>query len=138
MLHSRGSGCQWRLDPMEEQPRNQEADPDDEAEQADEVDGGQFADALLPEFPEIGEHAERKERQDEEDDAKGIRLGDGERKLAREFCRRAESDSQTDRKGQNETKDEFRKALPNLDRPCPLTALRWIDVVRPDVSEDES
>src|SRR5215471_12488205 len=58
---------QRRLDAGKEQPGNQQADPDHEAEQADDVDGGEFADSLLPQLPEVGENADREECQDEKD-----------------------------------------------------------------------
>jgi hypothetical protein len=47
---------------MEEEPGNEQPDPDHEAEQAHEIDCGEFADAILPELPEIGEDAEKKVR----------------------------------------------------------------------------
>src|SRR3984957_14078262 len=59
----RGSGGQRGLDAREEQPGNDQSDPDHEAEQADEIDRGQFADALLPQLLEVGENADGKEGQ---------------------------------------------------------------------------
>src|SRR5262245_65430759 len=66
MLPQRSAG-QRRLDAAEKQPGNYESDPDHEAEQADGVDGGEVADALLPQLIEVGQHGEREVAQDEED-----------------------------------------------------------------------
>src|SRR5262249_15111005 len=68
---------QRRLDAGKEQPGNQQADPDHEAEQADDVDGGEFADSLLPQLPEVGENADREECQDEKDHPERIGFADG-------------------------------------------------------------
>ena len=45
-------------------------------------DGGQLADAFLPELLEVGEDADREERQDEEDDAERVGLAVRGRQLA--------------------------------------------------------
>src|SRR5260370_4404401 len=66
----------------EEQPGNQQADPDHEAEQADDVDGGELADALLPQLPEVGQNADRKGRQDEEDHPVPVGFADRVRGLS--------------------------------------------------------
>src|SRR5690349_25087189 len=57
---------QRRFHAAEEQPGNQQPDPDDESEQAHEVNRGETPDALLPEFLEIRGHPDRKEGTDEE------------------------------------------------------------------------
>src|SRR5690348_11847377 len=63
-----------RLHAGEEQPRNDEAHPDDESEQAHQVHGGELADAFLPELAEIRHHADGEEREHEEDAAEHVRL----------------------------------------------------------------
>ena len=51
---------------MEKEPRYRKPNPDDESEQAQDVDNGQPADPFLPEFAEVGNHADGEERNDEE------------------------------------------------------------------------
>ena len=46
---------------MEEQPRDEQPKPDDEAEQAHHIDDGQFADAFLHELAEVRHHADGEE-----------------------------------------------------------------------------
>src|ERR1700681_1850025 len=70
----KGSAGERRLDAAEEDPGDQEPTPDHEAEQADEVDRGELAEAVLPELPEVGEDADREEGQDKEDDAEMVCL----------------------------------------------------------------
>src|SRR5262249_48932764 len=60
---------------------NYEADPDHEAEQADDVDGGELADALLPQLLEVGQDADREERQDEKDHPERVGFADCGRDL---------------------------------------------------------
>src|ERR1019366_2442225 len=55
------SAGQRRVDAAEEQPGNQQPDPDHKAEQADDIDGRELANALLPQRAEVGEHADREE-----------------------------------------------------------------------------
>src|SRR5271157_1693350 len=56
-IRSLGLAGERRFDAMEEEPRNEQPDPDHKAEQAHEINCGEFADAILPELPEIGEDA---------------------------------------------------------------------------------
>src|SRR5207248_9609068 len=51
---------------VEEHPRDRQPDPDDEAEQADDVDHRQPADALFPQLLEVGRQPDREERHHEE------------------------------------------------------------------------
>ena len=53
---------------MEEQPRDEQPKPDDEAEQAHHIDDGQSADAFLHELAEVRHHADGEEGEQEEDD----------------------------------------------------------------------
>src|SRR5438105_14665437 len=110
------SAGQRRLDAGEEQPRDQQADPDHEAEQADEIDRGQSADAFRPQPLEVRQNADREERQDEEDDAEGVGLADRGGHLGRDISRRGERKIETSREGDDEADDELRKALPDLTR----------------------
>src|SRR5215468_5554651 len=55
------AGERW-LYPGKKQPGNDQPDPDHETEQAQQVNGRQFADALLPQPPEVGQNADREER----------------------------------------------------------------------------
>src|SRR5437660_10870549 len=69
------TGRQRRLDAVEKQPGDQQSDPDDEVEQADQINGGQTADAFLPKFPEVRHHADAEKAQDEEQNAQNIGSG---------------------------------------------------------------
>src|ERR1700756_399977 len=91
-----------RGDAGEEQPRDREPDPDDEAEQADDVDGGELADALLPQPAEVREKADREERENEEDDAERVGLAHRRQHLGGEIRRRAECEIESDREGDDE------------------------------------
>ena len=42
------SAGEWRLDAAEEEPRDQEPDPNNKAEQAYQIDRGELADPFLP------------------------------------------------------------------------------------------
>src|SRR6266446_5567481 len=68
------TGYQRRLDPAEENPGNDQACPDDEAEQAHHIDRGELADAFLPELSEVGHHPDGEKRQDEKDTAEAVRF----------------------------------------------------------------
>ena len=57
---------------MEEQPRDQQADPDDVSKQAEQVNRCQFRDSFLPQSSEIGERADGKEGHHKKDAAKDI------------------------------------------------------------------
>ncbi len=57
---------------MEEGEGNEQADPDDEAEQADHIHHRQAADAFLTQLVEVGDHADAEEGQQEEDDAEAV------------------------------------------------------------------
>ena len=57
---------------MEEQPRDEQPKPDDEAEQAHHIDDGQSADAFLHELAEVRHHADGEEGEQEEDDAERV------------------------------------------------------------------
>src|SRR3984885_2791814 len=61
-----------RLETAEEQPGNQQAHPNHEAEQADDIDRGKLAKTLLPEFAEIRQHTDREEGEHEEDHAEHV------------------------------------------------------------------
>src|SRR6516164_1432839 len=93
---SEGLAGQRRLDAGKEQPGNQQADPDHEAEQADDVDGGEFADALLPQLPEVGENADREERQDEKDHPERVRFADRDGDLRGDIRWSTERNVETD------------------------------------------
>src|SRR5271166_5017137 len=56
-----------RFDAGEEEPGNDEPDPDDEAEQRDDIDRRELGQALLPQFVEVRHDADRKEGEGEED-----------------------------------------------------------------------
>src|SRR5262245_61089958 len=43
------------MTPIEEEPRDQEANPDHETKQRDHVNGGQLADAFLPELAHVAQ-----------------------------------------------------------------------------------
>ena len=57
---------------MEEQPRDEQPKPDDEAEQAHHIDDGQSADSFLHELAEVRHHADGEEGEQEEDDAERV------------------------------------------------------------------
>src|SRR5271168_2572709 len=61
---ARRSACQRRRDAAKEQPRDQKSDPDDKSEQAEEIDGGKLAEALLPQRLEVRQDADREEGED--------------------------------------------------------------------------
>src|SRR3954469_7155058 len=106
------SADQRWLDAGKEQPRDQQSDPDHEAEQADEIDRGQFADAFGPQLLEVGQNADREEGQDEEDDAEGVGLADRGGHLGRDIRRHGEREIEPGGEGDDEADDELRKALP--------------------------
>src|SRR6202046_3386260 len=102
------------MDAGEEEPRDDEPDPDDEAEQRHQVDGSQLAEALLPELTEVRHHSDREEGQDEEDHPQHI----GFANRRDEFSRRAGGGSQrkreSDEERQDEAEDELGESLPDL------------------------
>ena len=65
---------------MEEEPRDKQPYPDDEPEQANDIDGGQFSNPLFPQFPEIGYDADGEEGEDEEEDPEHVAF------IRRGFC----------------------------------------------------
>src|SRR5438309_1648583 len=67
-------GNDRRVDAMEENPRDRQADPDDEAEQTHHVNERQAADPFFPEFLEIGHEPDREKSHDEEQFAKYVAL----------------------------------------------------------------
>src|SRR5476649_2285775 len=107
------SAGQRRLDAGEEQPRDQQAHPDHEAEQADEIDRGQSADAFRPQPLEVRQNADREERQDEEDDAEGVGLADRGGHLGGDIRGGGERQIEPGRERYDEADDELREALPN-------------------------
>src|SRR5215468_1917753 len=111
---SQRSAGQRRFDAAEEQPGNYEADPDHEAEQADDVDGGELADTLLPQLLEVGQNADREERQDEEDHSERVGFADRDGDLRGDIRRSTEREVETDQERQHEAEDELRKALRDL------------------------
>src|SRR6478672_2468380 len=129
------SAGERRLDAGKEQPRDQQAHPDHEAEQADEIDRGQFADAFRPQPLEVRQDADREERQDEEDDAEGVGLADRGGHLGRDIRRRAEHEIEASHEGDDEADDELRKTLPDLMRLGRFAS--GVDVVGPDVAQHE-
>src|SRR5262245_43320051 len=73
LKRSAGKG---RLDAAEEQPGDQQADPDHEAEQAHDINRGELADSLLPQLLEVRQNTDREERQDEEDHPERVGFAD--------------------------------------------------------------
>ena len=71
LIGSGSSGDGRGMGPVEEEPRDRQADPDDEAEEADGVHQGQPADPLGPEPLQVRRHADREERHGEEEAADG-------------------------------------------------------------------
>src|SRR6202030_1882495 len=129
------SARQRRLEAAEEQPGNQQPDPDHKSEQADEINRGKLAEALLPELAEVREHADRKERQDKEDDPEDVGLARRGGKRLGNLRRRSDREPERDRKHEDEAEDQFREALPDFRRPRLVRSL--VDVVGPDIAEDE-
>ena len=99
---------------MEEDPRNRQPDPDHEAEQADHIDRGEPAEALLPQQLEVRQHSDREEGQDEEDDPEGVGFADCGRDVLGDLGRGAEREIEADDEGHHEADDELRKALPDF------------------------
>src|ERR1700722_17924579 len=85
-----GLADERRLEAAEEQPGDQQAHPDHESEQADEIDRGKLAKTLLPEFAEIRQHADREEGEHEEVYAEHVRFAGSRRKRLGDLRRRAE------------------------------------------------
>src|ERR1700688_5020882 len=131
-----GSGSERRLDAAEEDPRDQEPDPDHEAEQAHEIDRGELAEAVLPELAEVRQDADREEGKDKEDHAERVGFANRRRELGKRRGRARERDNKPDHERYQEADDELRKALPDF-RGLRLVA-RDVNVVRPDIGEQES
>src|ERR1700678_2681193 len=106
--------CQRRRDTAEEYPRDQQADPDDKAKQADEINRGELAEALLPQRLEVRKHADREESKNKEDDTEGIGLADRRRHVFRDIRRRAEREVEADDERHQKADDELRKPLPDF------------------------
>src|SRR5215471_18790851 len=136
-LRSLALARQWWRDAAEEDPGDQEADPDNETEQAEQIDRGEFAKPFLPERLEIRQHADGEESQNEEDDAKRVGLADRRRHLLGDVGRRAERKIKSDGERDHEADDEFREALPDFQGACLVLIARDVDVVGPDVAEHE-
>ena len=56
---------------MEEQPRDEQAEPNDEAEETYDVHNGEPADAFFHKLMEVGHHTDGEEGQGEENGAQG-------------------------------------------------------------------
>ena len=79
---------------MEEGVGNEQTDPDDEAEQADDVHDGQAADAFFHQLAEVGNHTDAEEGHQEEDDAEAVHgAGHGLADLVQ--FRRAQADDES-------------------------------------------
>ncbi len=120
---------QRRRNAVKENPRDQKPDPDDEAEQADEVDRGELAEPLLPQRAEVREDADREEGQDEEDHAKGVGFADRGRNVLGNVGRRSEREVEAGDKRDNKADDEFGKRS-QISRSLALSrsgvALMWL------------
>src|SRR5437773_1851710 len=130
------TGCQRRLNPAEENPGNDQACPDDEAEQAHHIDRGELADALLPELSEVGHHPDGEKRQDEKDAAEAVRFAHRRLDLGHQRRRRSQSKKQNHQKCHHVADDEFREAVPDLAGFSPV-AFAHLDMGGPDVGKDE-
>src|SRR5260370_5491212 len=71
---------QRRACAVEEDPRDRQPDPDDEAEQADHVDQSETAEAFFPQLLEIGHDSDREKRHDEEKHSEDVALRRGQAK----------------------------------------------------------
>src|SRR5262249_59735317 len=114
LCSSQRSAGQRRLDAAEEQPGNYEADPDHEAEQADDVDRGELADALLPQLLEVGENADREERQDAKDYPERVGFADRDGDLRGDIRRSTEREIETDQERHHEADTAHPHTLPDL------------------------
>src|SRR5476651_1176923 len=91
-----GSGRERRLDAAEEDPRDQQPDPDHEAEQAHEIDRSELAEAILPKLAEVRQNADREEGENKEDHAERIGLTNRGRELRERRGRTRERDHEPD------------------------------------------
>src|SRR4029077_11298834 len=110
--------------------------PDHKTEQTDDINDRELANALLPQRAEVREHTDREEREDEEDHAEGIGLAHRGGNLGGNVRRGAENEVDADQRSRQKAEDELRESLPDLRRLRLVPG--GIDVVGPDVTEDES
>src|SRR5207248_6913517 len=129
------TGRQRRLDSVEKQPGDDQPDPDDEAEQADEIDRGEPANAFLPKPPEIRNDADGEEGQDKEQEPENMRAG-GDGLADRNVTGRVDTPNQQDNERQSVAEDEFGEALPDFDG-AHLFAGPVFNFRAPDQGKDE-
>src|SRR5580692_1451062 len=108
------SADERRRDTLEKDVRDRQANPDHEAEDADDVDRNELAETFLPQCPEIRQHADREEGEYEEDHAERVGLADRRRDELRDVRRRAERKIKPDEERDDEADDEFWKPLPDF------------------------
>src|SRR4030042_732214 len=95
-----------RFDSVEENPRDQKPNPDNEPKKTDQVNRGQAADPLFPQLLEVGNQTDGKERHGEEELAehvqfRGSPLGRLEQILL------AQAEDEQNRESQNVTQHEL-------------------------------
>lgn len=127
---------------MIEDIRNEQADPDDEADKGYGIDADDTAQAGFPELAYIRDQADREEAEAKEDGPQEISLpGTGFRSV--DDARLQPASCKNDDQGQDEADDEFREAFPdfpfgNLASPGCDGYPRVIEMVNgPDDSQDE-
>src|SRR5207245_2295529 len=111
--HRRLSGRQGRFHAVEEQPGDDQADPNDESEQTNQINRRQPSDPFLPQLIEVRDDADSEEAQDEEQNAEGIGTG-GDGLRGRHAARRQEAENQKHQERDRVTENKIREALPDF------------------------
>lgn len=98
---------------MIEDVRNEQADPDDEADESYGIDADDTAQAGFPELADIRDQADREEAEAKEDGPQKVSLsGAGFRSV--DAARLQLASCKNDDQGQAETDDEFREVFPDF------------------------
>ena len=97
---------------MEEQPRDEQAEPNDEAEETYDVHNGEPADAFFHKLMEVGHHTDGEEGQGEENRAQGSEGAD--HALAEGLPFHVHADEQHDHEGQQIAEHEAGETGPHV------------------------
>ena len=122
---------------MEEQPRDEQADPDDEAEEADNIHDGKTANAFFKQLLEVGDQADGEEGKQEEQGAHAVQgAGHGLGNLV--GCFVANAEEQHNEEGAHVTEHEAGESIPHIAPGHLLAGLGvGVKVLGPQVGEDE-
>ncbi|MPL81389.1 hypothetical protein SDC9_27308 [bioreactor metagenome] len=121
---------------MEEGIRNEQAHPDDEAEQAHDVHNCKAANAFFLQLAEVGHQTDAEEGQQEEHDAEAVEgASHGLAELVQ--FRRRQAEEQQDQEGAKVPQHEAGETIHNVAPGHGALATGFVELGSPDVGEDQ-